>query len=238
MKILHCLSVIMPVYNEARLLQDVVRRVEAVPLPKEIIMVDDGSTDGTHEILKNLRASEPNTTFKIIFHEKNQGKGASIRTGIGLATGDIVIIQDADHEYDPAEYPQLLEPLLAGDADVVYGSRYLNGAHQKTRFWHTLMNKFLTRFSNFFTGLCLSDMETCYKAFRTDIIKEVPLRSNRFGFEPEITAKLAKLKCRIVERPISYAARGYSEGKKINWKDGVSALTTILKFWVIDDLKK
>ncbi|MCB4755581.1 MAG: bifunctional glycosyltransferase/class I SAM-dependent methyltransferase [Elusimicrobia bacterium] len=232
---LRCLSIVMPVYNEAHTLREVLRRVQAVPLPIEIIMIDDCSTDGTRDLLKKIE-SESSTGIKIIYREKNQGKGAAIREGIKHATGDILIIQDADLEYDPSEYPRLLEPILSGDADVVYGSRFRGERRRVHLFWHTLGNKFLTLLSNICTNLNLSDMETCYKVFKTEIIKSIPLRSNRFGFEPEITAKVAKLRCTIYEVPISYRGRSYAEGKKINWKDGLSAIYTILKFWLIDDL--
>src|SRR5258706_8333072 len=241
---LRCLSVIIPVYNEAATFKQLLETVINVPLPKEIVIIDDCSTDGTRELLRSLEkeaaalAYGKNTTIKFFYQEKNQGKGAAIRTGIEQATGDIVIIQDADLEYNPEEYPRVIEPILSGDADVVYGSRFLGERRRVLYFWHRMGNKFLTLLSNIFTNLSLTDMETCYKAFKTDVIKSIPLRSNRFGFEPEITAKVAKLHLNIYEVPISYNERGYDEGKKIGWKDGVSTLYLILKYWLIKDLKK
>jgi len=238
---LRCLSVIMPVYNETRTLREIVQRVREVPLPKEIIIVDDGSTDSTQEILSAIQrefdqsGDNHQTTLKVISHHQNRGKGASIRTGISEARGDLLIIQDADLEYNPNDYTKLIEPILSGEVDVVYGSRFQN-PNQTPFSWHTWGNKFLTRLSNLFTHLHLTDMETCYKVFRTDMIQRLPIRSNRFAFEPEVTAKLSKLRCRIREVPISYSARGYSEGKKINWKDGLSAVWTIFKYWLVDDL--
>ena len=241
---LRCLSVIVPVYNEVATFRQVLHRILSVPLPKEVIMIDDCSKDGTRDLLKKIEKEEqekfrkdyPDSTLKFLFHEKNQGKGAALRTGIAHAGGDVLIIQDADLEYDPHEYPRLIEPILSGDADVVYGSRYLGERRRVQFFWHTFGNKLLTLFSNLCTNLNISDMETCYKVFKTEIIKKIPLRSNRFGFEPEITAKVAKLRCMIYEVPISYKGRSYAEGKKINWKDGVSAIYTMIKFWLIDDL--
>jgi len=241
---LNRLSVVMPVYNEAFTLREIVRRVKLVPLPIELIIVDDHSTDGSSDILRRME-SEGNTTtdpppsapiIKFVFQDKNQGKGACIRRGINEATGEVLIIQDADLEYNPEDYPKLIEPILSGEADVVYGSRFRGEKRSVLLFWHTVGNKFLTMFSNIFTNLNLSDMETCYKVFKTEIIKSIPIRSQRFGFEPEITAKVAKLRCNIYEVPISYRGRGYSEGKKINWKDGISAIFTILRFWLFDDL--
>jgi glycosyltransferase involved in cell wall biosynthesis len=229
------LSIIMPVFNEANTVANMVSLVESIPVPKELVIVDDGSTDGTRDILKNMPAAPGSAARKIIFQEKNQGKGACIRTGVAAATGDYIVIQDADLEYDPKEVPNLLAPLLSNQADVVYGSRYLDLTRQNSPYWHRMVNRFLTVFSNLFTGLSLTDMETCYKMFRAELLKSVPLRSNRFGFEPEVTAKMAKRKARIVEIPISYQGRTHQQGKKINWKDGVSALYTILKFWWIDD---
>ena len=211
----------------------------AAPLPenmdRELVIVDDCSTDGTSAILDRIAASDPRIR---LFHKPvNQGKGAAVRTAIEHATGDFCIVQDADLEYDPAEYPRLMRPLLTGHADAVFGSRYLAG--EQTRilpFWHSTMNKGLTTLSNMFCNLNLTDMETCYKVFRTDLLKSIPIRSNRFGFEPEITMKCAKRKLRIYEVPISYHGRTYEEGKKIGWKDGVKALGVILHFWLIDDL--
>jgi glycosyltransferase involved in cell wall biosynthesis len=239
------LSVIVPVYNEAATIQEVLRRVAVVPIAKEIIVVDDHSTDGTAAILQShgdpaallsgIALPAP-CTLRVLFHERNQGKGAAIRTGLTAVSGDAVIIQDADLEYNPDEYPKLLDPLLKGDADVVYGSRFLGYPRRVLFFWHTLGNSFLTILSNMFTNLNLTDMETGYKLFRTSILKQIPLCSNRFGFEPEVTAKVARLGARIYEVPISYAGRTYAEGKKINWKDGVSALWTILRYNLIDDM--
>ncbi len=222
------LSVIIPVYNERRTIEETIRRVRAVDmgLEKEIIVVDDGSTDGTREVLESLDL--PDT--RILLHDRNIGKGAALRNGFGRAEGDIVLVQDADLEYDPREYPQLLEPILDGRADVVYGSRFLGGPHRVLYFWHYIGNKFLTTFSNMLSNLNLTDMETCYKVFRRDVLKKISLKSPRFGFEPEITVKLAKLRCRIYEVPISYSGRDYSEGKKIGWKDGLAALFHLVRF--------
>ncbi len=232
---LRCLSIIVPVYNEVFTIKRVLQRIQEVPLPKEIIIVDDASTDGTREALKALN-EDASAGIKIVFHERNKGKGAAIRTGIRHAEGDITLIQDADLEYNPAEYPRLIEPILAGDADVVYGSRFRGERARVLFFWHSLGNKILTTLSNICTNLNLTDMETCYKVFRTEIIKALPLRSHRFGFEPEVTAKVAKLRCRIYEVPISYRGRSAAEGKKINWKDGLAAIFTILKYFFVDDL--
>jgi glycosyltransferase involved in cell wall biosynthesis len=236
-----CLTVIVPVYNEAATVEALIKQVSSSPVVKEIVIVDDASTDGTRQTLQKLEKSLnlDSITLHFLFHGRNQGKGAAIRTGIEKASSDFTIIQDADLEYDTKEYPRLLEPILAGEADVVYGTRFAAGGRRRVLlFWHTLGNKFLTLLSNLFTNLNLSDMETCYKIFKTDILKSIPIRSNRFGFEPEITAKVAKLHCSIFEVPISYLGRGYAEGKKINWTDGLSAIWTILKFWVRDDLFK
>jgi glycosyltransferase involved in cell wall biosynthesis len=222
------LSVIIPVYNEKNTVLELLRRVEAVPLSldKEIIVVDDFSTDGTREVLAGLGRPD----IKVLFHAKNMGKGSALRTGFSEATGDIVLVQDADLEYDPAEYPGLLAPILDGRADVVYGSRFLGGPHRVLFFWHSVGNRFLTSLSNVVTNLNLTDMETCYKVFRGDVLRKLSLKSRRFGFEPEVTIKVAKLKCRIYEVPISYAGRNYSEGKKIGWKDGVAALWHIMRY--------
>lgn len=237
------LSVIIPVYNEAVTILEVLRRVATVPIPKELIVVDDHSSDDTATILRDQSAGllarvspAAPCTLRVLFHDHNQGKGAAIRTGLTAVTGDAVIIQDADLEYNPEEYPKLLEPLLKGEADVVYGSRFLGHPRRVLFFWHTVGNNLLTLISNMFTNLNLTDMETGYKLFRTDILKSLPLRSDRFGFEPEVTAKVARLGVRIYEVPISYAGRTYAEGKKINWKDGVSALWTILRYNLIDDM--
>ncbi len=233
------LSILVPVFNERTVVEQSLCLVLQAPLPenmeREIILVDDCSTDGTSAILERIAARHDG--LKLFRHEINQGKGAAIRTAIQHATGDFVIVQDADLEYDPAEYPVLLKPLLSGRADAVFGSRYLAGVQTRVLpFWHSLLNRGLTLCSNFFSNLNLTDMETCYKVFRTDLLKSIPIRSNRFGFEPEITMKCAKRQLRIYEVPISYHGRSYEEGKKIGWKDGIQALTTILKFWLIDDL--
>lgn len=222
------LSVIIPAYNEKDTVLELLRRVEAVPLglEKEIIVVDDFSTDGTREILAGLDRPD----IRVLFHAKNMGKGSALRTGFSEATGDIILVQDADLEYDPADYPGLLAPILDGRADVVYGSRFLGGPHRVLFFWHSVGNRFLTALSNVVTNLNLTDMETCYKVFRGDVLRKLSLKSRRFGFEPEITVKVAKLKCRIYEVPISYAGRNYSEGKKIGWKDGLAALFHIMRY--------
>lgn len=221
------LSVIMPVYNERLTLREIVRRVAAVPIDKEIIAVDDCSTDGSSQILDEIAKGYPNV--RVIHQPRNQGKGAALRAGIREAAGEIVLIQDADLEYEPNEYPALIAPILEGKADVVYGSRFAGGSRRVLLFWHALGNHFLTLLSNMFSNLNLTDMETCYKAFRADVVKNLRLTSNRFGFEPEVTARVAQLKYRIYEIPISYNGRDYTEGKKIGWKDGFSALWTIVK---------
>ena len=233
------LSILIPVYNERTVVERSLRQVLAAPLPenmeRELVVVDDCSQDGTSAILDRLAAEEPR--IRLIRKEVNEGKGAAVRTAIQQAHGDFCIVQDADLEYDPDEYPKLLRPLLDGHADAVFGSRYMAG--EQTRilpFWHSMINKALTTISNMFCNLNLSDMETCYKVFRTDLLKSIPIRANRFGFEPEITMKCAKRKLRIYEVPISYHGRTYEEGKKIGWKDGIKALGVILHFWLIDDL--
>ena len=221
------ISVVIPVYNEAKTVRELIARVQSVPLDKEIIIVDDGSSDGTREVLGEFKNREGIT---VLFHEKNQGKGAALRTAFQQVKGDIVIIQDADLEYDPQEYGKLIKPILDGKADAVYGSRFLGGPHRVLLFWHYVGNKILTLFSNMLTNLNLTDMETCYKVFKASLLKQFTIESNRFGVEPEITTKLAKLKCRIYEVDISYSGRDYTEGKKINWKDGLAAFYWIIKF--------
>lgn len=222
------LSIVIPVYNEKHTIEELIRRVQEVDvgLSKEIIIVDDGSSDGTREILENLEHPD----IKAFFHTTNQGKGAALHTGFSEAEGDIILIQDADLEYDPREYPRLLEPILDGRADAVYGSRFLGGPHRVLYFWHSIGNRFLTAFSNLLSNLNLSDMETGYKAFKKDLLDRITLKSKRFGVEPEITLKLAKLKARIYEVPISYSGREYSEGKKTGWKDGLAALFHIIRY--------
>ncbi len=222
------LSIVIPCYNEKETITEIIQAVRESPIDsKEIIIVDDGSTDGTREILKGLHSSDLN----IIYHNKNQGKGASLRTGFKVATGDICIVQDADLEYDPQEFPLVIKPILDNKADVVFGSRFHNGsAHRVVYFWHSVGNGFLTLLSNIITDLNLTDMETCYKAFRREVIQSIDIKENRFGFEPEITAKLARKNLRIYEVGITYYGRTYSEGKKIGWKDGVRAIYCILKY--------
>jgi len=225
------LSVVIPVYNEKNTILQLLECVRRVALQKEIILVDDFSTDGTREILQKQQTSDD---FKIILQPRNQGKGAAVRAGFAAVTGDIVVVQDADLEYDPEEYMTLIQPILADKADVVFGSRFLGGPHRVLLFWHSVGNRVLTTLSNMITDLNLTDMETCYKMFRADILKKITLRENRFGFEPEFTAKVARARCRIYEVPISYSGRDYSEGKKIGWKDGVAAIYFILKYGFFD----
>ncbi|MCK4496210.1 MAG: glycosyltransferase family 2 protein [Candidatus Aminicenantes bacterium] len=226
------LSVVIPVYNEKNTIEEIISRVQAVDvgIKKEIILVDDCSNDGTREILEKLTQDN----IKVYFHSKNQGKGASLQTGFSKVEGDIILIQDADLEYDPREYSKLLEPILDGRADAVYGSRFLGGPHRVLFFWHYVGNKILTTLSNITSNLNLTDMETCYKVFKREILDKITLKSKRFGIEPEITIKLAKMKCRIYEVPISYSGRDYSEGKKIGWKNGVSAIFHIFKYKFFD----
>jgi glycosyltransferase involved in cell wall biosynthesis len=228
------LSVLMPVYNESQFIRDIVAKVLAQAVPgishKEIVIVDDGSTDGTRDIVSLLAETHPDQIVKV-FHERNSGKGAAIRTAVERMSGDVCIVQDADMEYDPADYPLVLEPIIQGRADVVYGSRFTGSQSKRVLFfWHYVGNQFLTLLSNMCTNLNLTDMETCYKAFRADILKSIPLRSNRFGFEPEITARIARRRLRIFEVGISYNGRTYEEGKKIGWKDGFQAIGLILKY--------
>ena len=220
------LSIIIPCYNEINTILQIIDAVKSCPVDdKEIIIVDDFSSDGTRELLNNISG------IKTYFHNKNQGKGAALRSGFKLATGDICIVQDADLEYDPQELPIVIDPILKGKADVVFGSRFLSGRpHRVVYFWHSVGNGILTLLSNFFTDLNLTDMETCYKAFKTDIIQSINIRENRFGFEPEITAKISKMNLRIYEVGISYYGRTYSEGKKIGWRDGFRAIYCILKY--------
>ncbi len=221
------LSVLMPVYNEAQTIHEAIEAVLNTPYKKEIVVVDDGSMDGTRDLLRAMDIPE----LKVFFHEKNTGKGGALRTAMQKATGDILVVQDADLEYDPAEFPVLLEPILAGKADVVFGSRFAgHGAHRVLYFWHSLGNKFLTLLSNIFTNINLTDMETCYKVMTRKAMEGITIEENRFGFEPEITAKLVKKGLRIYEVPISYYGRTYEDGKKIGWRDGFKALWCIVKY--------
>ena len=237
------LSVVIPVYNERNTIHEILRQVRAVPIHKQIILVDDCSKDGTREILEGMRETEPDLT--IVFHEKNQGKGAALRTGFKHATGGVVIVQDADLEYDPSQYLQLLQPIIEGKADVVFGSRFIGESHRVLHFWHSMANRMLTLLSNFFTDLNLTDMEVCYKVFRREVIQGITLKSDRFGFEPEVTAKVARFpmpavegrparRCRVYEIPVSYDGRDYREGKKIGIKDGFQALYCIVRYAFAD----
>ena len=223
------ISVVIPVYNERGTIEQIVKAVRVADVDDlEIIVVDDASTDGTQEVLKEQISA---LADKIIYQPHNQGKGAALRAGFAAATGDVVLVQDADLEYNPADYPTLLEPILSGKADAVFGSRFMGGRpHRVLYFWHMVGNRFLTLLSNMFTNLNLTDLETCYKAFRAEVIKNLELREDRFGFEPEVTAKLAKARCRIYEVGISYNGRTYSEGKKVNWKDGFHAIYAIVRY--------
>ncbi|HUI50917.1 MAG TPA: glycosyltransferase family 2 protein [Terriglobales bacterium] len=243
-------SVVIPVYNEKNTISEILRRVEETAMRKEIVVVDDCSKDGTREILQRLVEKQKQgesqapaadgddpielANLRIFFQERNQGKGAALRRGFAEATGEIVLVQDADLEYDPRDYPRLLEPITEGLADVVYGSRFLGGPQRVHYFWHYVANKALTLLSDVFTNLKLTDMETCYKVFRREVLANIRLKSDRFGFEPEITAKIAKGDWRIYEVPISYAGRTYEEGKKITWKDGVQALWCIVRYRIGD----
>jgi glycosyltransferase involved in cell wall biosynthesis len=231
------LSVVIPVYNEERWLAELIRRVQAVQIPKELILINDCSTDCTPDILKQLEKTYDNVR---VFHQPhNMGKGAALREGFKHCTGDLVIVQDADWEYDPNEYPKLIQPIIEGRADVVIGSRFIGESHRVLYYWHSVANKALTLLSNWFTNLNLTDMETCYKVFRREIIQNMTLRSNRFGFEPEVTAKIARKRdgqprWRIYEVPISYSGRTYEEGKKIGLKDAFQALYCIVRYWAAD----
>jgi glycosyltransferase involved in cell wall biosynthesis len=237
------LSVVIPAYNEKATIREILRRVRAVPIRTQIIVVDDCSTDGTREILSELEQRD--RELRVVYHVFNQGKGAALRTGFREATGQIVVVQDADLEYDPEQYPQLIQPIIENRADVVYGSRFIGEAHRVLYYWHSLANKFLTLLSNMFTNLNLTDMEVCYKVFRREVIQGITLKSDRFGFEPEVTAKVARFTfpaengqppqpCRIYEIPVSYDGRTYREGKKIGLKDGFQALYCILRFAIAD----
>lgn len=227
------LSVVIPVFNEKQWIRELVRRVRAAPLPKELIVVDDFSTDGTRDILKELEGDD----LHVYYQPHNQGKGAALRVGFQHATGDVVVVQDADLEYDPAEFPRLVQPIIENQADVVFGSRFIGDRHRVLYFWHYVANKSLTTLSNMFTNLNLTDMETCYKVFRREVIQSLTLKSNRFGFEPEVTAKIAKKRnpsWRIYEVPISYSGRTYEEGKKIGLKDAFTAFYCIVRYWLMD----
>ena len=224
------ISIVIPVYNEEKTVQETIAKVSQIPFEKEILVIDDGSTDKTPEVLRSLQGN----SLILLRHEQNKGKGAALRTGFSRASGDIILIQDADLEYNPEDYPALLQPILEGKADVVYGSRFLGGPHRVLFFWHYAGNRFLTLLSNILSNLNLSDMETGYKVFKKEVLNQIKLKSNRFGFEPEFTIKIAKKKMRVYEVPISYYGRDYSEGKKITWKDGFAAIYALFRFWIWD----
>jgi len=230
------LTVVIPVFNECSLLPRVVKRVTEATLPdgldREIVLVDDRSTDGSREWLEDFTRERPDVVVR--FHEVNRGKGAALRTGFAEASGDVIVVQDADLEYDPHEYVRLLQPIIDGRADVVFGTRFLGETHRVLYYWHSLGNWLLTTLSNMLSNLNLTDMECCYKMFRREILEKISLREDRFGFEPEVTAKVARLGCRIYEVPVSYSGRTYAEGKKINWKDGFSALRCIVRYNLLD----
>ena len=231
------LSVVMPIYNEKKTLAECVRRVLAVELPleRELILVDDASTDGSDQEIAALCRDLPGAAIKVITHRQNQGKGAALRSALAQAAGDVIVIQDADLEYDPHDYPRLLKPILDGRADVVYGSRFIGSEEHRVLFyWHYVGNKLLTRLSNMCTNLNLTDMETCYKVFRREVSTRLDIRSDRFGVEPEITAKIARARWRVYEVGISYSGRDYAEGKKITWRDGLKAIFTILRYRLFD----
>ena len=244
------ISIIIPVYNERAFIEEVLRRVQAVPMEKEVLVIDDGSTDGTRELLRDLEQAQaagqtevsvhngrtllPLDNIRFIFQDRNCGKGAALRRGFEVANGEVLLVQDADLEYDPRDYPKLLEPILDGRADVVYGSRFLGGPQRVHYFWHYAGNKFLTLLSDMLTNLKLTDMETCYKVFRREVVQGIHFKSDRFGFEPECTAKVARGNWRVYEVPISYSGRTYAEGKKITWRDGFTTLWCILRYNLFD----
>jgi glycosyltransferase involved in cell wall biosynthesis len=244
------ISIIIPVYNERAFIEEVLRRVQAVPMEKEVLVIDDGSTDGTRELLRDLEQAQaagqtevsvhngrtllPLDNIRFIFQDRNCGKGAALRRGFEVANGEVLLVQDADLEYDPRDYPKLLEPILDGRADVVYGSRFLGGPQRVHYFWHYAGNKFLTLLSDMLTNLKLTDMETCYKVFRREVVQGIRFKSDRFGFEPECTAKVARGNWRVYEVPISYSGRTYAEGKKITWRDGFTTLWCILRYNLFD----